>query len=327
MFSGVTRDDAYKTRLVGFVRDEYGIRGDVVSPAARGFFGETWRLDAGSTGYFVKVVDHAASQRAAYERSFAVLDRLESRGIDFVPHVVGAADGRLFTRFDGAVVGVFDWIDAVNTESDDTKIPEYAMMARVFTADVTGLDIPREDFAGAAADRVFGHWRRLAAAEGDAKASHACAVLEHHRAEIEPWAQRLHDFAARCAPDRSGFFLTHGDAGGNFMTAADGRYYIVDWDDPLLAPPERDAWVMCPREWARAAFTDALRREGIDYELRPERLAYYIYHMFFLYLSELLEALSVDGPQRPLEEFFDGFIRERLEYADTHFSPGWTLSS
>ena len=40
-----------------------------------------------------------------------------------------------------------------------------------------------------------------------------------------------------------------GDAGGNFLVSRD-KCFLVDWDGVLLAPPERDAWVMGFREWA-----------------------------------------------------------------------------
>jgi hypothetical protein len=41
--------------------------------------------------------------------------------------------------------------------------------------------------------------------------------------------------------------------------------------------------------------------------------------MFFHYLREGLDAVPVDGPQRPLAEFFTGWVRDRLDYADRHF--------
>jgi hypothetical protein len=318
MFSGVVRDGAYRDRLVEFLGREYGLGGGVLSVAPRGYYGETWRLESGGERFFVKVNYTTEAHTAAFVRSIAVVDRLVAAGIDFIPRVIPAVDGRLTTRFDGAVVGVFEWIDAVNTETDDTKFPEYAMLARVYATDLGELDLPREDFSTSDVDRVYRQWRDMELA-GNSRAEQWCTILERYRPEIAARAQRLAVFAARCSPDRSGFVLTHGDAGGNFMTAPGGRYVIADWDDVFFAPPERDAWVMCRRDWAREAFMAALRREGIDYELRPERLAYCTYAMFFQYLGEGLDALPVDGPQRPLGEWFEGWIRDRLEYADEHF--------
>ena len=87
---------------------------------------------------------------------------------------------------------------------------------------------------------------------------------------------------------------------------------LVDWDGVLLAPPERDAWVMGFREWARSLFCESLLRNGIEYSLRPERLAYYCYDMFFFWLTWLIRCSKVNE----IEDFFRNYGDERIEYAD-----------
>ena len=91
------------------------------------------------------------------------------------------------------------------------------------------------------------------------------------------------------------------------------KYFIVDWDNPILAPPERDAWVMCGKDWARDAFHDALRQNDIAYTLRPERLAYYCYDFFFFYLNAYLDASTQADT---VEEYINGWIEESFKYAD-----------
>jgi len=70
------------------------------------------------------------------------------------------------------------------------------------------------------------------------------------------------------------------------VIVSEGKYHIVDWDDPRLAPPERDAWFCMHWNWATAAFNKALRENGIEYALRIERMAYYCYQYFFFYLKK-----------------------------------------
>jgi thiamine kinase-like enzyme len=124
-------------------------------------------------------------------------------------------------------------------------------------------------------------------------------------------AKRLSFFAGLCRGDTSNFYITHGDAGGNFLVN-NGKYYIVDWDDAFLAPPERDAWVMGYCDWARRLFEQSLLRNGIDYSLRPERLAYYGYHMFFYWLTWLTKCAQFEE----IKDFFETYGAERIEYAD-----------
>lgn len=96
------------------------------------------------------------------------------------------------------------------------------------------------------------------------------------------------------------------------------KHYIVDWDEVMYAPLERDVWVMCCHAWARELFDNTLREHGIAYQLRPERLAFYCYHMFFFYLDEFMECLPFwDMSERVQGYLEDGWIEERTLFADT----------
>ena len=69
-------------------------------------------------------------------------------------HLFSGISGRLFTCFDGAVLGVFQWIDGKNIETDATKAFEYQMLANIYRIPADGLNIRREQFLG---ERRLGH--------------------------------------------------------------------------------------------------------------------------------------------------------------------------
>lgn len=309
MYSNIPRSQEYQRRLLAFIRQEYRIDAAVLAPAKRGYYGETWRLDATNSSYFLKLV-YPAAHRTAYERSFSIIQHLCDHGIDFISRIVKTKDGDLSTRFDDAVLGVFDWIDGENIETDATKIPEYQILAKVYGVPSGGVPILREDYSGTSADTFFEHWSAL-----DNRQLHS--LLEKNRAKLEHRAQRLQHFAELCRGDTADFFITHGDAGGNLIVN-DDRYFIVDWDNPILAPPERDAWVMCSRDWARDAFQNALAQNGIRHTLRLAQLAYYCYHFFFFYLTTYLDGFTQADTVREIEEYIDGWIKGSIQYADTN---------
>ncbi|MCL1859378.1 MAG: aminoglycoside phosphotransferase family protein [Oscillospiraceae bacterium] len=305
MYSNVKRNSEYINRLCDYIHREYQITPTAITPAKRGFYGETWRLDsAEGTNYFLKLV-YPDLHKPVYERSFPIIQHLCDHGIDFISRIVKTKDGKLSTQFDGAVLGVFDWIDGENIETDATKIPEYQMLAKVYTVSAHGISAPCEDFSGKIADKFFEQWN----ASNDGQ---TLLLFEKNRGKIEHRAERLKKFAEVCRNDTAGFVITHGDAGGNFI-ANGGKYFIVDWDNPILAPPERDAWVMCCRDWARDAFQNAMRQNGIIYTLRPERLAYYCYEFFIFYLTAFLD---VSTQAETIEEYFNHWIEESFRYAD-----------
>lgn len=318
MYSRIPRSAEYKHRLLEFVRNEHGIETSRMTPAKRGYYGETWRLDTTDSSYFLKL-DYSAGHQSLYERSFVVMEHLRTHGVDFISRVIKATDGRLSTRFDGAVLGVFAWIVGENVQNEHTKRAEYGLLAKIYAVPYHGLALAREDFSTASVDLFFRQWERLRELT-DANSRQLAAVLERYRDRLQHRAERLFLFAERCQSDRSHFYLTHGDAGGNVIVA-DDKYYIVDWDDPRLAPPERDAWFCLYWDWAMTAFNNALRGNGINYTLRPERLAYYCYHSFFFYLTEYITTYfdigAGDGSLlRALAGYFDGWIEAELEYAD-----------
>ena len=120
-----------------------------------------------------------------------------------------------------------------------------------------------------------------------------------------------------CQSDADDFYTTHGDAGGNFFVAED-KDYIIDWDEVMYAPLERDAWVMGHHSWARKLFNDSLKESDIRYELQLKRLAFYCYHMYFLYLGEFLDDFLLHGIGSNIEKYFDKsyFMQERIQFAD-----------
>ena len=94
------------------------------------------------------------------------------------------------------------------------------------------------------------------------------------------------------------------------------KYYIVDWDNPILAPPERDAWVMCSRDWARDIFSKALEKNGIIHTFCMEKLAYYCYDFFFFYLIAYLDGFTENDSIQTIKDYIDGWIKDSIEYAD-----------
>ncbi|MDR1739819.1 MAG: aminoglycoside phosphotransferase family protein [Bacteroidales bacterium] len=307
MQRNIYRGSEYSDRLREFIYEKYDIRAISIAPAKRGFYGETWRLNTLKNSYFVKIV-YWAAHCAVYERSFPIIKHLCNHGIDFICKITETKDGRLFSKFDGAILGVFNWIDGENIETDDTKIPEYQMLAKIYNVPAQGLPIICEDFSAKGAEIFFKQWACVDNEE-------LKTLLEKNRAKLEHRAARLKWFSGLCQNDTESFVITHGDAGGNLIKDKD-KYFIVDWDNPVFAPPERDAWVMCSRSWARDAFQSALQKNGINYTLRIERLAYYCYQFFFFYLSSYIDGFTENDSVQEIEKYLDCWIEDSIAYTD-----------
>ena len=316
MLNNALRDREYLNRLTTFIHEKYGINATDITSARRGYYGETWRLEATSGHYFVKL-DYFPRHQTKFQNSLPVVEYLCDSGIDFIGKIIKTRNGGLYSRFNSAVLGVFEWIDGENIETDDTKAAEYQMLCKIYPLTKQGLNIPAAEFTDVTAVRFYEKWENLKNMPTSEVNETLLLILERHSQKLSHNAARLSHFASLCQKNKADFYITHGDAGGNFM-AGNGKNYIVDWDEVMYAPPERDAWVMCCRDWARKLFNQTLRENGITYQLCQNRLAFYCYHMYFLYLGEFLDDFTSHGIVDSIAEYFSDtyFIKERIQFAD-----------
>ena len=316
MQSEIVRDGKYLHRLEEALYEHYGIAAIDILPTKRGYYGETWKVKGNDGFYFLKL-DAWPFHQKRFQRSLPVIEYLCESGIDFVGKLIKTRNGGLYAQFDTAFMGLFEWVDGENVETDNTKIPEYQMLCKIYRLTKPGFDIPRASFSDDAALRFYKEWDRLKRAPVTASNCAVLDIFERFRDELQHCASRLAQFAGDCQEDTGDFYLTHGDAGGNFFIS-NGRNYILDWDEVMYAPLERDAWVMGCYDWARNLFDDTLKANHIPYKLRTERLAFYCYHMYFFYLGEFLMVHPIcDKSQRIQEYFEDGWIKSRIQFADT----------
>jgi hypothetical protein len=319
MYSKIQRDVIYKTHLLAFISQEYGLKAISFTEAKRGFYGETWRLETQDRMYFIKL-DYSSLHKSVFRDSIAVVEHLCKYGVSCIAKIIKTINGALFTDYDAAVLGIFEWIDGENIQNEITKIAEYQMLAKIYTVPSEGVPLSKETFDTAYIDAFISLHERLKTLAYDDAARRLLRLFDEKSVLIRHYSGRLMTFAKRCRTGYDHFYITHGDAGGNIIVNGD-KFYIVDWDELKLAPPERDAWFCMHWNWAMDAFHQTLRQNSIDYTLKPDRLAYYCYRNFFYYLTESLTAFcdlpDMRGTLLQSEfEYFGGWIIDNLAYAD-----------
>ena len=310
------RDDDYMNRLEEVIADEYRLQILEITPAKRGYYGETWKVKTPDTCYFAKL-DYFKRHQALFKNSLPVVHYLSSNGIDFISKVMKTCKDKLFVTFNSAILGVFEWIDGENLETDDTKAHEYQMLCDVYRLTKQGFNIPIAEFSEDAANRFYEKWERLKTAPSNKANDDVLLILKQHENKLHHCFSRLSLISRLCRSEPPEFYLTHGDAGGNFLVSS-GRFFIVDWDEVMYAPLERDAWVMSCRPWAVKLFNNTLERSRIPYKLHPKRLAFYCYFMFFSYLNEFMDDFAAHGQTHEIKDYLSGsWIWERIKYADS----------
>ncbi|MGH9885551.1 MAG: phosphotransferase [bacterium] len=149
------------------------------------------------------------------------------------------------------------------------------------------------------------------------------AFVPNRRSEILQVVERAEQLAESLRAGSPELALCHSDLhAGNVLIDARGALFIVDWDDPILAPRERDlmfaggaqGYLGHTPEQEEALFLRGYGAVAVD----PDALAYYRYERivqdFAVYAGELLSA-DTSADRRA----------EVLRRLEANFPPGGTI--
>jgi spectinomycin phosphotransferase len=156
----------------------------------------------------------------------------------------------------------------------------------------------------------------------DPTAAKLAEFIKLKQNEITHLIGRAEELASELQSKPSKLVLCHSDIhGGNILISDTGELYIVDWDDPILAPKERDLMFIgggIDEIW------ESKREEAVFYEgygeteINLAALAYYRY-------ERIIEDLVVICEQLLLTDE-GGADRERsYGWFTSNFEPGQTI--
>lgn len=264
-------DDFDTDTLAAALTREWGVAVAELAHAPVGFGSHHWiATDPAGGRWFVTVDDLELGRFAvaethddAFRRLFRALSTaraLRDSGAGFVVAPVPTAGGEAVVRLgprwaaavyphvDGESFGWQDWAgDGHRQGVLDMVVGVHAAPPAVREkAGVDDLSVPRRDAVEAA---LAGE---PAAGDGPYAAPTA-ALLGEHADEIAAWFASYDERTA--GVDRHGDVLTHGEPHPANSMRTPGGWRLIDWDTALIAPPERDLWMLGPS--AAEAYTRA----------------------------------------------------------------------
>ena len=157
----------------------------------------------------------------------------------------------------------------------------------------------------------------------DPAALQLAAFLRAKRDEVSDLVRRAGQLAQVLTAQPRERVLCHSDVhGSNVLIGADGAFYIVDWDDPILAPKERDlmyvggaqGFVGHTAQEQAALFYRGYGRALVD----PFALAYYRY-------ERIVEDIAVYCQQLFLTDEGGQDRAQSLKYLKSNFDPDGTI--
>jgi spectinomycin phosphotransferase len=315
--------DVDDTAVVACLRDHYGVVPTHLTFLPLGADAGTavYRaVAADGTAYFVKL------RRVFDAAAVAIPHFLRSQGVDAVMAPMTTGTGELSAGLDGLRLTLFPYVDGHNA----VEVPLSDAQWRAFGAALKAVHtvalppelrdaVPRERFAPQLRDAVT-HWLRVADAFAhDPVARRLADALRTRRAQIDELVRRAARLAAELAARPRELVLCHSDVHAANLLVDDGgeRLYIVDWDEPVLAPKERDLMFIgggvcggwdTPRE-------DRLFYAGYGtVNVDPVALAYYRFERIVADIAAECDEvfLTAAGDDR----------EQSVEYFERQFEPG-----
>ncbi|MEU2612170.1 phosphotransferase [Micromonospora sp. NPDC007271] len=179
-----------------------------------------------------------------------VTARLAQRGVPGVPAPLATRDGRLSAVHDGRRLTVVPWVSDDRAAAGGMRPAHWrrygALLAAAHAAppsdELAGL--PREDHTHAAIEAAVRETDRRLRAVDDSADRWTREVAAHWRRAAADAARLLDEvdrLGAELRARPAELVVCHGDPHlGNVLLGPDEQVWLIDWDDAVLAPRERD---------------------------------------------------------------------------------------
>lgn len=248
--------------LASVLREAWGIAEAKADYLAVGFGSHHWTIDGPNGRWFLTVDDLEAKRHrpgeplaGPSERLHAALRtarRLRDAGLSFVvaplPTVTGDVLAPLPPRFEAAL---YPWVEGrshsygdYRTEEDRVEVLE--LLSALHQVDSSAVpDARRDDFAVPNREALL----RAIGEVGEAWdtgpfAERARRLLGERAVEVDRLLRSYDELVEIARQDPDHLVVTHGEPhAANTISTATGRV-LIDWDTTLIAPPERDLWMV-----------------------------------------------------------------------------------
>ncbi|MCE5294602.1 MAG: aminoglycoside phosphotransferase family protein [Chlamydiales bacterium] len=242
----MTKQAFSKPRIIECLQSYYGIEVTSLTPLLLGadMNASVYKAQTYEKSYFVKV-----KSGRNHDLGVAILDVLQSVGIEQIIAPTKTSLGLSMQPVDGYTLIVYPYIEHQNGFSqrllDDQWITFGQVLRKVHEVKLPKAiqdQIKREDYSP--------KWRHVVRslydlietkATWDQWAKKLIGCMKEHKKEIFCLLDGAEKLAQKVRQESAEFVLCHADIhGGNVLISEDGCIYIVDWDQPIMAPKERD---------------------------------------------------------------------------------------
>jgi spectinomycin phosphotransferase len=240
----LAKPDIANEVLLACLRDRYGIQAGSVEflPLGADPWSAAFRAGAPEGDLFLKLrlgrFDPVSVEVPAFLRNLGIAEVLAP---------LAALDGRLSEAIGDTTVIAYPFVEGQPASERNLTPAEWTAFGRALRrihdaslpADLKAR-IPVETFSSRFRNRVRALLVEVRATDGDAVVRDLAVLITRQRERIARLVDRSERLAVKLASASLPRVLCHTDIHAANLLVADDGIHIVDWDQPLLAPGERD---------------------------------------------------------------------------------------
>ncbi len=316
-------------KIIAALQDEYRFRAVEIAflPLGADLNTAAYRVIAGDGAiYFLKL------RSGIFDPVSVTLPRwLFDHGVPQIIPPLAAQNGQLWARLDDFTLILYPFVegrDGYAVSLSDRQWVEFgAALKKIHTASLPGeilRSIQHENYSPHGRQVVR---QQLGLLESrtftDPVAVEMAAFLELRRFEVLDIVARAGQLAQAIQVNPPPAILCHSDLhAGNLLVDTRGALYIVDWDDPILAPKERD--LMYPGGAQGFIGHTPAQEEALFYQgygpaqVDARALAYYRY-------ERIVQDIAIYCQQIFLSDSGGEDRQQALKYLKSNFLPGNTI--
>jgi spectinomycin phosphotransferase len=304
--------------ILAHLWSKYALRADRLSflPLGADVNTAVYRLEVGSMEYFLKL------RKGDFDPiSVTVPHFLSQQGLRAIISPLTTRAGQLWGAIDDYRMILYPFVSGQDGYERDLSPEQWqafgSALRAIHAADLPAdlrRHIPRETFSARWRERVRTFQSQVEEVEFfDPIAAQLASFMRARRAEIDQLVKRAEQLAIDLQSCTQPWVLCHADIHpGNLLlsTADPAMLCIVDWDNPLYAPRERDlALIGGTYAWRRtkdarlfyrgyrSAITNPLDEAELGVEIDPAALCYYRCERIVVDIAEFCQQLlaTTDG--------------------------------
>jgi len=303
-----------KLNLKKIIEANYDLNVISISDAPRQFVAQTFVIETKKGNVFCKVVDKKLFIPGLIA-SLPALYNIHELGFKRINHPILTSSQKLYLMHGDTLIVLFNYIDATQSYTyDDFVFGEVLAKIHDLTDRLT-VSVSKESFEFKHKGVFENEMTNIVNSnDKDEVVVDLKSLLSKKQNEILKFFDNFLRIAEKCRKQKWHMVITHGDAPGNILVKSPKDFYIIDWDDILLAPAERDLWFLAEKE----KFMDGYKSISPKFQMNKDVVNYYIYSRYF---NDLIEYWREIAGEHSLSHKGKNFqqMNVKPQFLDTNF--------